>query len=189
MNQALLWYVERIFRTQNRGWDDTSEEIRGIAASAALPRPSTNRYGRNEFGKLASGDVLVCPMTSPAWSVPVPHYRRTRHRQRRNPVPSRHHRSRIPHPLRGRQRQRHQTSTRRTDRHRRWHHRGRRGNRTEPPTRIPHQMHHMCKAQSRCWSDGHPPRMCGLVRLVRWISSVPSEHGRAAVSSQPMGGR
>lgn len=73
VNQALLWYVERIFQTQNSGQDGTSEEIRGIAASAGRYRGQVRIVmGENEFGKLGSGDVLVCPMTSPAWSVLFP---------------------------------------------------------------------------------------------------------------------
>jgi pyruvate,water dikinase len=68
-NQALLWYVEQVFggRRQPDG------AVRGMAASPGRYRgPVRIVTSDRDFYKLAPGDVLVCPTTSPAWSVLFP---------------------------------------------------------------------------------------------------------------------
>ena len=45
-------------------------EIAGIAGSPGRHRgPARVIHEEGEFGRLGRGDVLVCPITSPAWSV------------------------------------------------------------------------------------------------------------------------
>lgn len=47
--------------------------VRGTPASARpLLGTGAGSYGEQEFGKLQAGDVLVCPITSPVWSVLFP---------------------------------------------------------------------------------------------------------------------
>ena len=72
---ALLWYIDRIFETA------TSSQVQqpgipalgGIAASPGRHTgPVRVVMDESEFGKLRPGDVLVCPVTSPVWSVLFP---------------------------------------------------------------------------------------------------------------------
>jgi pyruvate,water dikinase len=72
---GLLWYMDRIFeadssaRTQPAG----SRSLDGIAASPGrYTGPVRVVRNEGEFGKLRAGDVLVCPITSPVWSVLFP---------------------------------------------------------------------------------------------------------------------
>jgi pyruvate,water dikinase len=74
VHQASLWSLEKVFATAASGRkQDNGRLLRGIAASA-------DRYtGRvrvirdeSQFHKLQAGDVLVCPITSPVWSVLLP---------------------------------------------------------------------------------------------------------------------
>jgi pyruvate,water dikinase len=68
-NQALLWYVEQVFGGRRQPGD----EVRGMAASPGRYRgPVRIVTSDRDFHKLAPGDVLVCPTTSPAWSVLFP---------------------------------------------------------------------------------------------------------------------
>jgi pyruvate,water dikinase len=68
-NQALLWYVEQVFG----GRSQPGKEVRGMAASPGRYRgPVRIVTSDRDFHKLTPGDVLVCPTTSPAWSVLFP---------------------------------------------------------------------------------------------------------------------
>jgi rifampicin phosphotransferase len=74
MMEALLWGVDRIFAAeQSQRSQATSQEIRGAPASAGrYTGPARVVMSEAEFGKLQPGDVLVCPITSPVWSVLFP---------------------------------------------------------------------------------------------------------------------
>jgi rifampicin phosphotransferase len=72
VNQALLWLVERVFAMAEsaRTQDPT---LTGIAASGGTyTGPVRVLQSEADFSKLQPGDVLVCPITSPAWSVLFP---------------------------------------------------------------------------------------------------------------------
>jgi rifampicin phosphotransferase len=72
VNEAFLWAVERILAgsTQVGGKPD---HLTGIAASAGTSRgPVRVIKDESEFHRLRAGDVLVCPVTSPVWSVLFP---------------------------------------------------------------------------------------------------------------------
>jgi pyruvate,water dikinase len=72
--QALLWAAQRVFAAEPGGHDQAAgETLRGIAASPGMyTGPARVIRNEAEFTKLQPGDVLVCPMTSPAWSVLFP---------------------------------------------------------------------------------------------------------------------
>jgi pyruvate,water dikinase len=71
-NEAFLWTVDRIFATDA----PASTGERTITGVAASPGRYTGivRIIRSEaeFHRLRAGDVLVCPVTSPVWSVVFP---------------------------------------------------------------------------------------------------------------------
>ena len=71
-NEALQWYTRQILDTARQA-DRSASTIRGIPAS---PGHSTGPVriilDEHDFGKLQAGDVLVCPSTSPVWSVLFP---------------------------------------------------------------------------------------------------------------------
>jgi pyruvate,water dikinase len=67
--EALLWTVERIFAFRD---DRPADEpvLAGVAASPGrYTGPVRVVMDELEFGKIRPGDVLVCPITSPVWSV------------------------------------------------------------------------------------------------------------------------
>jgi pyruvate,water dikinase len=72
---ALLWYLDRVFEAaaSSRAQQAGTQVLGGIGAS---PGRFTGRVrvvmDESEFGKLRLGDVLVCPITSPVWSVLFP---------------------------------------------------------------------------------------------------------------------
>jgi pyruvate,water dikinase len=71
-NEAFLWVIDRIFAPETR--DGTGDRtLTGVAASPGR-YTGTVRVIRSEaeFGRLRAGEVLVCPMTSPVWSVLFP---------------------------------------------------------------------------------------------------------------------
>jgi phosphohistidine swiveling domain-containing protein len=75
--KALLWMVELILGPQTPpARTDTARDdrpLRGIGVSAGrYTGPVRVVRGKDEFGKIRAGDVLVCPITSPAWSVLFP---------------------------------------------------------------------------------------------------------------------
>ena len=72
---ALLWYVDRIFEaaTSSQVQQAGIRTLGGIAASPGRHTgPVRVVMDESEFGKLRPGDVLVCPVTSPVWSVLFP---------------------------------------------------------------------------------------------------------------------
>ncbi len=78
--QALLWSAEQIFASGASGASAHSERaqaagaaLRGIAAAPGrYTGPARVIMSEAEFAKLQAGDVLVCPITSPVWSVLFP---------------------------------------------------------------------------------------------------------------------
>jgi pyruvate,water dikinase len=73
-NQALLWLVDRLFAvTDSARRQEAGPRLTGIAASpGSYTGPVRVLLGEADFPKLRPGDVLVCPVTSPAWSVLFP---------------------------------------------------------------------------------------------------------------------
>ena len=71
MNEALLWYVDRtLAQTHSAQKQASQEELRGLGASPGqYVGPVRVVMSESEFGKVQPGDVLVCPITSPVWSV------------------------------------------------------------------------------------------------------------------------
>jgi rifampicin phosphotransferase len=72
---ALLWYIDRIFEAATSSQVQQAG-IRALGGIAASPGRHTGPVrvvmDESEFGKLRPGDVLVCPVTSPVWSVLFP---------------------------------------------------------------------------------------------------------------------
>ena len=73
-NEALLWFVDRIFaETESTKRQAAGTRLTGIPASAGRYRgPARLLLSEADFPKLVPGDVLVCPVTSPAWSMLFP---------------------------------------------------------------------------------------------------------------------
>ena len=75
MMKALVWYMDRVLEAapSNREQRGDGQVLTGIPAS---PGRYTGRVrlmkDESEFGRLQPGDVLVCPITSPVWSVLFP---------------------------------------------------------------------------------------------------------------------
>jgi len=72
---ALLWYIDRIFEAapSSRAQQSGTRVLGGIAASPGrYTGPVRVVTDESDFGKLRPGDVLVCPVTSPVWSVLFP---------------------------------------------------------------------------------------------------------------------
>ncbi len=67
--RALLWTVDNDLQTE-------APEVDALAGVGASPGSYTGPVrvvrSEEEFGKVRSGDVLVCPITSPTWSVLFP---------------------------------------------------------------------------------------------------------------------
>ena len=75
--RALMWTVDTIFAAQdsNRaaGSTATNDAITGVPASAGrYTGPVVVVRDEREFARIRPGDVLVCPVTSPVWSVVFP---------------------------------------------------------------------------------------------------------------------
>ncbi len=72
---ALLWYIDRIFEAapSSHAQQVGTQVLDGIAASPGRHTgPVRVVMDEFQFGKLRHGDVLVCPITSPVWSVLFP---------------------------------------------------------------------------------------------------------------------
>jgi phosphohistidine swiveling domain-containing protein len=68
-NEAFLWYVDRVLAPDAPGGPG-GRMLTGIAASAGRYTGTVRVIlSEAEFDRLHAGDVLVCPATSPAWSV------------------------------------------------------------------------------------------------------------------------
>jgi pyruvate,water dikinase len=72
--ESLLWAMGHIFAAeQSQRSQDEGKLLRGLPASAGrYTGPVRIVMGEAEFGKVQAGDVLVCPVTSPVWSVLFP---------------------------------------------------------------------------------------------------------------------
>jgi rifampicin phosphotransferase len=73
-HEAVLWSYERIFATAaSARRQQDARRISGIAASAGtFTGPARIIMDESDFGRISAGDVLVCPITSPVWSVLFP---------------------------------------------------------------------------------------------------------------------
>ena len=72
MNEAFLWAVDSIFAASTQV-SEKPGHLTGIAASPGTCRgPARVIKDESDFHKLRAGDVLVCPVTSPVWSVLFP---------------------------------------------------------------------------------------------------------------------
>ena len=73
VNQAVMW------GSRSSTWPDATHGVRDASVVAGTPA-SPGRYtgtvrvvlGEHQFAKIRAGDVVVCPVTSPAWSVVFP---------------------------------------------------------------------------------------------------------------------
>lgn len=75
MMTALLWYLDRVIEaaSSSRAQQAGARVLGGIAASPGrYTGPARVVMDEFDFGKLRPGDVLVCPVTSPVWSVLFP---------------------------------------------------------------------------------------------------------------------
>lgn len=72
--EGMLWAASRVFATDHHAPDTPAGHIlTGIAASPGVyTGPVRVVLDETQFGKLRPGDVLVCPITSPVWSVLFP---------------------------------------------------------------------------------------------------------------------
>jgi pyruvate,water dikinase len=75
---ALLWLVQKAGVSESDGDGDAAAlaarsltgDAEGIGASpGSYEGPARIIRGEHEFAKLEDGDVLVCPITSPIWSM------------------------------------------------------------------------------------------------------------------------
>lgn len=70
--EAMMWVQETVFEIEQSQTriETGATEIRGRAAARGT-RTGIARVimGEDDFGKLERGDILVCPITSPVWSV------------------------------------------------------------------------------------------------------------------------
>ncbi len=73
--EAFLWSTERIFGTEaiEAGGVRTDGVLAGVPASAGRWTGTVRViHGEDEFARIQPGDVLVCTITSPVWSVVFP---------------------------------------------------------------------------------------------------------------------
>jgi pyruvate,water dikinase len=71
VNEGTLWYVEHVLGQPMI--QDDSDTIHGHAASPGQYTGTVRVIaGETEFSKIRPGDVVVCPITSPVWSVVFP---------------------------------------------------------------------------------------------------------------------
>jgi len=72
--EAMLWASQRVFESEHSGHHSPADTtLCGIGASPGVyTGPVRVIMNETEFDKLQPGDVLVCPITSPVWSVLFP---------------------------------------------------------------------------------------------------------------------
>jgi pyruvate,water dikinase len=71
VNQAMMWGLAQF--SEERPDAGGEGVVSGTPASSGrYTGPVRIVMGEHEFGKIRAGDVVVCPMTSPAWSVVFP---------------------------------------------------------------------------------------------------------------------
>lgn len=72
-NEGFLWAIERIIGPDSTRRVDSDGAVAGIPASpGSYTGPVRVIRSEAEFDRLRAGDVLVCPVTSPVWSVLFP---------------------------------------------------------------------------------------------------------------------
>lgn len=73
VNRAFLWAVERIVAPEGRRTAAADAGLSGIPASPGrYTGPVRIIRSEAEFDRLLAGDVLVCPVTTPVWSLLFP---------------------------------------------------------------------------------------------------------------------
>jgi phosphohistidine swiveling domain-containing protein len=72
--EAMLWSLDSIMATgASHRTQPTESVVNGIAASpGSYTGPARVLMDESQFNKLEPGDVLICPITSPPWSVVFP---------------------------------------------------------------------------------------------------------------------
>jgi len=71
VNNAMMWGLAQMFGEHRSPDEDTI--VSGTPASSGRYTGTVRVVmGEHEFGKIRPGDVVVCPVTSPAWSVVFP---------------------------------------------------------------------------------------------------------------------
>lgn len=72
--EGVMWALEQIFATEQSGRvQRDASRIQGIAASSGKYTGKVRVIREEaEFAKIQPGDVLVCPITSPVWSMVFP---------------------------------------------------------------------------------------------------------------------
>jgi pyruvate,water dikinase len=77
VTEALIWLFERAGHyVKSPRLQPEGRHLTGIPGSdGTYTGPARVLMGEDDFGKLQPGDVLVCPITSPAWSVLFPNVR------------------------------------------------------------------------------------------------------------------
>jgi pyruvate,water dikinase len=73
VNEALVWLIERSGHFVKTSPQEAGPGLTGVPASGgSYTGPVRVLWSEADFEKLQPGDVLVCPVTSPAWSVLFP---------------------------------------------------------------------------------------------------------------------
>jgi rifampicin phosphotransferase len=73
INEAMMWLVEHMYAAAGSSRTQAGTILSGTPASAgSYTGPARVIHSEDEFDKLRAGDVLVCPITSPVWSVLFP---------------------------------------------------------------------------------------------------------------------
>jgi pyruvate,water dikinase len=74
VHEALMWTLDRTFAPTASNREQSGQgDIDGIAASAGVfTGPVRVIHDETEFDRIRPGDVLVCPITSPVWTVLFP---------------------------------------------------------------------------------------------------------------------
>jgi phosphohistidine swiveling domain-containing protein len=70
--EVLMYATEKVFEPEqsNRRGEAGGRELKGIAAGrGSYTGPARVIMGEEQFDRLQPGDVLVCPITSPVWSI------------------------------------------------------------------------------------------------------------------------
>jgi phosphohistidine swiveling domain-containing protein len=72
--ESLIWSFEQMMEYEGSGQTQMAgDTLKGIAASSGqYTGPARLVADESEFHKIQPGDVMVCPMTSPVWSVLFP---------------------------------------------------------------------------------------------------------------------
>jgi phosphohistidine swiveling domain-containing protein len=72
--EAILWTLEKTFATEQSGQvQHDASNIKGIAASSGQYTGTVRVIkDESEFHRIEAGDVMVCPITSPVWSMLFP---------------------------------------------------------------------------------------------------------------------